>query len=123
MNVSNAPDTKRMPIWHINVEHSVYDHACKAMETRPDYPEIERLWAAIDERFKFMRYDYVPEVDEDQLYEMDLSELSQEAGIDDESTISHLLTLRGAGMIKAAVFYQEFNSVSVVIAPHMVAKR
>lgn len=123
MNVSRPHKSRRMPVWAIDIEHSVYDHACTAMESRPDYPEIERLWASLDERFKFMRYDFIPDVDDDdELFEMDLSELAGESGIDDQAAISHLQTLQGAGVIRAAVFYQEFNSVSVVVAPHMVAK-
>lgn len=122
MNVSHAPKKRRNTFWDFDVTHAVYDNACAAMETRPDYPEIERLWVALDERFKFMKYDFNPDVDDDAMYQMDLSELADEASIADEACKSHLETMQGAGLIRAAVFYQDFNSVSVVIAPHMVAK-
>lgn len=121
-----ASASRRAPVWKYDVEHQVYDNACKAMETRPDYPQIERLWSALDERFTFMKHEYDPgdyaqgtDGDDDLLHEIDLSVLADEAGIDEEETLSHLRTLQGAGCILALSCYQEYKSVSVLIAPHM----
>lgn len=120
----NAPTNsrKKLSIWKFDITNPVYDHACAAMETRPDYPEIERLWEALDERFKSRRYEYDPSVDDDPLYEIDIAELSEEAQISDEACLSHLRTLWGAGMIRALATYEDIRSVSVLISPHWIAK-
>ncbi len=122
MKVKHASSTRRINVWRFDVEDPVYDHACAAMESRPDFDQIERLWAAINERYIFMRYDYDPEKDEDLLYEMDLTELAEEADITSNQALSHLTTMQGAGIIAAVCTYQEYNTVTVVVAPHMVKK-
>lgn len=121
-NSKNNTINKKFSIWKYDIENPVYDHACNAMQTRPDYPQIERLWSALDVRFKAQKYDYDPVVDEDPMYQIDLSELSMEADIDDEETFSHLHTMWGAGLLRGVITDQEYNQVSVKIAPHMVAK-
>lgn len=106
------------PIWRYDVTHPVYMRAFTAMESRPDYDEIERLWQAIVERHVFMQAEYNPQYDEQRLYETDLSELAEESSIDDECTLSHLRTLQSAGLLQSVTFFQEFNSVSIVISIH-----
>ena len=122
MNVTNAPESRRDHIWLFDIEDPVYDIACAAMESRPDFHQIEKLWSTINDRFLFMRYDYDPDKHDNLLYQMDMTELAGEAEITDNQALSHLRTMHGAGLIRSLVVYQEYNSVSVVVSPHMVKK-